>query len=352
MWASAASRATVAVARGGVASSSGAAGPSRAVSTPTRARGRAIRARRFGVGDDDAAGSHFKAQHVDDRTRGATRRGGARRRWRRSRARAEDLDEASATDDRAEDVSRGGEDEDARDDPAADDVASSNGTFPAEPEEEWTLEFPSSVDDAREKWDTIPSRYRIIVGTTCAFILCNMDKVNISVAIIPMASEMGWSASTAGFLQSAFFYGFALSQLPGGYLATRFGGARMLPIGVAIWSAATFIVPFVADNTAGLFASRCEVFHHPPPIARVPSVVSPTDATFDLIVRVPFLSSDRRAMPSSSGCSWVSARASPPPRRPTSSRGASRSANAAAPSRSRSTGSASAACSVCPLRRR
>ena len=51
-------------------------------------------------------------------------------------------------------------------------------------------------------------------GTTCAFVLCNMDKVNISVAIIPMAKDMGWSVGQAGVLQSAFFYGFALSQLP------------------------------------------------------------------------------------------------------------------------------------------
>ena len=42
-----------------------------------------------------------------------------------------------------------------------------------------------------------------------------MDKVNISVAIIPMAKDMGWSVETAGLVQSAFFYGFALSQLPG-----------------------------------------------------------------------------------------------------------------------------------------
>ena len=71
-----------------------------------------------------------------------------------------------------------------------------------------------------------------------------------------MAKDMGWSAGTAGFLQSAFFYGFAASQLPGGYLATRFGGARMLPVGVFLWSAATCAVPFVADDVRALFFSR------------------------------------------------------------------------------------------------
>ena len=123
--------------------------------------------------------------------------------------------------------------------------------FPA-----WEPKFPRSVDDLGAQWRSMPSRYRILLGTCCAFVLCNMDKVNISVAIIPMAKDMGWSVGTAGLLQSAFFYGFALSQLPGGYLATKFGGARMLPIGVFIWSAATMAVPFVAGDTRALFISR------------------------------------------------------------------------------------------------
>ena len=121
----------------------------------------------------------------------------------------------------------------------------------------WTPDFfPNSMQDLQTKWSALPSRYRVILGTTAAFVLCNMDKVNISVAIIPMAKEMGWSVGQAGLLQSAFFYGFALSQLPGGYLATRFGGARMLPLGVFLWSAATCAVPFCASDPNLLFLSR------------------------------------------------------------------------------------------------
>ena len=143
----------------------------------------------------------------------------------------------------------------------AEDASQRRGSEPLETRLENTpsiasFAFPRSADDLRERWRLLPSRYRVILGTTCAFVLCNMDKVNISVAIIPMAKEMGWSVGQAGLLQSAFFYGFALSQLPGGYLATRFGGARMLPLGVFLWSAATVAVPFVADDQNALFFSR------------------------------------------------------------------------------------------------
>ena len=113
------------------------------------------------------------------------------------------------------------------------------------------------------------------------------DKVNISVAIIPMAKDMGWSVSTAGVLQSAFFYGFALSQLPGGYLATRFGGAKMLPLGVFVWSAATAAVPFVAEDTKALFISRV--------LVGLGEGISPAAAT-DVIARSVPLSERSRAV--------------------------------------------------------
>ena len=47
------------------------------------------------------------------------------------------------------------------------------------------------------------------------------DKVNISVAIIPMAQDFGWSPTTSGFVQSSFFFGYMLSQIPGGYVVSR-----------------------------------------------------------------------------------------------------------------------------------
>ena len=39
-----------------------------------------------------------------------------------------------------------------------------------------------------------------------------------------MSHQFGWNASMAGLVQSSFFWGYALSQLPGGWLAKIFGG--------------------------------------------------------------------------------------------------------------------------------
>lgn len=108
-------------------------------------------------------------------------------------------------------------------------------------------------------WQSLPARYKMLATVSMAFIVCAMDKVNISVAIIPMAQEYGWNASTAGLIQSAFFFGYMLSQIPGGWLSSKIGGRWVLPAGVGLWSAATAGVPLLASTLPGLFVSRAAV---------------------------------------------------------------------------------------------
>lgn len=52
-------------------------------------------------------------------------------------------------------------------------------------------------------------------------------QVNMSVAIIPLAKEFDWSASDKGLVGSAFFWGYTLTQIPGGLLAKSLGGATV-----------------------------------------------------------------------------------------------------------------------------
>ena len=76
-----------------------------------------------------------------------------------------------------------------------------------------------------------------------ATFICYIDRVNISVAIIPMAEEFGWDQGTRGLILSSFFVGYLLTQIAGGWLADRFGGKVVLGFGVVFWSAFTIITP-------------------------------------------------------------------------------------------------------------
>eukprot|EP00250_Pteridium_aquilinum_P017261 c23536_g1_i1 orf=57-2033(+) len=125
-------------------------------------------------------------------------------------------------------------------------------------------------------WDRVPRRYKLIFTTSLAFVICNMDKVNLSVAIIPMSNQLHWNASTAGLVQSSFFWGYALSQIPGGWFARWFTGEVVLGAGVLIWSFATAAVPIAASFLPALLFSRL--------IVGLGEGVSPSAAT-DLIAR-------------------------------------------------------------------
>lgn len=85
------------------------------------------------------------------------------------------------------------------------------------------------------------------------------DKVNMSIAVLPMAADLGWTASQVGVVQSTFFYGYLLSQIPAGYFANRWSGRYVLPAGVGAWSLATAVVPLLAGTLPTLGAARAAV---------------------------------------------------------------------------------------------
>ncbi|GAB5413423.1 MAG: galactarate/glucarate/glycerate transporter GudP [Congregibacter sp.] len=79
-----------------------------------------------------------------------------------------------------------------------------------------------------------------------ATFICYIDRVNISVAIIPMAEEFGWSATTKGYVLSSFFVGYLLAMIPVGWAANKFGGKLLLGGALIGWSLFTFLTPIAA----------------------------------------------------------------------------------------------------------
>ncbi|OEL18341.1 putative anion transporter 4, chloroplastic [Dichanthelium oligosanthes] len=95
-------------------------------------------------------------------------------------------------------------------------------------------------------WQEFPKRWTIVLLCFFAFLLCNMDRVNMSIAILPMSSEFSWNPATVGLIQSSFFWGYLLTQILGGIWADRFGGKVVLGFGVVWWSLATILTPLAA----------------------------------------------------------------------------------------------------------
>ncbi len=91
-----------------------------------------------------------------------------------------------------------------------------------------------------------PTRYTLIALCVLATFVCYIDRVNISVAVLAMQEEFGWTETTKGLVLSSFFVGYMTFMPVSGWLANRFGGRRVLGFAVLWWSIWTILTPIAA----------------------------------------------------------------------------------------------------------
>lgn len=66
-----------------------------------------------------------------------------------------------------------------------------------------------------------------------------LDRTNISIAGLDISREYGLGNQRLGWIFSSFLIGYAVFQLPAGWLSSRFGPRRVLTLGVLLWGATT-----------------------------------------------------------------------------------------------------------------
>ena len=85
-----------------------------------------------------------------------------------------------------------------------------------------------------------------------------MDRVNLSVATPTIMREFGFDKMDMGLVQTMFFVGYSLMQIPGGIMAEYFGHRRVLTISVIWWSVFTALTGFC--NSFAAFAGVRAMF--------------------------------------------------------------------------------------------
>ena len=81
-----------------------------------------------------------------------------------------------------------------------------------------------------------------------------MDRIALSIAAKPIATEFHLSAISMGYLFSSFIWSYALFLLPMGVLIDRYGTKRMAGVGIFVWSAATALTGAASSFGALLMA--------------------------------------------------------------------------------------------------
>lgn len=84
------------------------------------------------------------------------------------------------------------------------------------------------------------SLFMLYMGFCVAYI----DRTAINLSLSAIGQEFELSPATLGIVLSAFFVGYTLMQLPGGYLADRIGSKKVIMLSLAFWSVFTLATGF------------------------------------------------------------------------------------------------------------
>lgn len=98
-------------------------------------------------------------------------------------------------------------------------------------------------------------RFFVLALLFATYFLTYLDRAVMATAIPFIAKEFQLSSVAAGSVLSAFFFGYALMQIPSGILADKFGPARLLVTAVICWSIFTTMTGLV-QSLAMLIAVR------------------------------------------------------------------------------------------------
>jgi len=86
-------------------------------------------------------------------------------------------------------------------------------------------------------------RWGIIVLLIFDYFVMFVARSSMSMCGPALMQEYGWTAIQFGWVSTAFFIGYAITMLPAGLLADRFGGGIVLVTGTLWWVVFTFFTP-------------------------------------------------------------------------------------------------------------
>ncbi|KAJ8402712.1 hypothetical protein AAFF_G00363840 [Aldrovandia affinis] len=106
------------------------------------------------------------------------------------------------------------------------------------------------------------SRYALALLASYGFFVAYALRVNLSLLLLPEAGlrrpkhkhtarTYDWDSATQGWILGSFFYGYILTQMPGGYLARKHGAKWLLAFGILGTVIFTMLTPLAAEMGAG-----------------------------------------------------------------------------------------------------
>ena len=109
---------------------------------------------------------------------------------------------------------------------------------------------PDSVNSKPTK-----TRWWVLILISVMYLICYMDRSNISVAQPEIAKAFGFSKGQMGVILAAFTWAYALGQVPAGWFGDKYGPKKVLGVLVA-WRSTAAIATGAALGFPTLFGAR------------------------------------------------------------------------------------------------
>src|SRR5215469_18783402 len=113
-----------------------------------------------------------------------------------------------------------------------------------------TVQNSASMNQARGRiaWRLLPFIFIL-------YLICMIDRFNVSFAALRMKAELGFSDSVYGFGAAAFFITYALLEIPGAIVAERWSIRKWTSRIMVSWGLITILTAFI-HNAREFYLAR------------------------------------------------------------------------------------------------
>ncbi|XP_033928242.1 vesicular glutamate transporter 1, partial [Melopsittacus undulatus] len=104
----------------------------------------------------------------------------------------------------------------------------------------------------------LPRRYGIAMLCAVGFCISFGIRCNLGVAVVSMVNgahgqrpQFNWDPETVGLIHGSFFWGYIVTQIPGGFIAQRFAANRVFGLAIVSTSLLNMLIPSAARTHVG-----------------------------------------------------------------------------------------------------
>lgn len=105
-------------------------------------------------------------------------------------------------------------------------------------------------------WD-LPARWETILFLASATFVAYNIRVCLSVAVLDMKDALNWSDADKAWVLSSFYWGYAIGQLPAGWLTQQYGAKQVLAGSIFFPAILTMLIPVVSEYSYYLLLLVC-----------------------------------------------------------------------------------------------